>query len=91
MEEGNKKSEELRKNIEKLMDYPIGKRLAYLMNYKAEPPSLEERLENVELKLAIVMRQTDLFIRMVFNVAEKYDDEVMKSLAAEFKRMPPHP
>jgi len=37
------------------------------------------------------MRQSDLFIRMVFAVAEKYDDELMKSIVAEFKRMPPNP
>jgi len=55
MEEGNKKAEELRKKIEKVMDYPLGKKFVYLANYAAESMSAEERMKNMEFKLSILM------------------------------------
>ena len=87
MEESEKKGLDISKEIKKLLEYPVGREIVYVSGTEGDPVSAKKRLDDIDLKISILIRQVDLILHTIYDVAAKHDDEVIKSLAEKLKRL----
>jgi len=87
--EEDKRSKEIRELIKKILDYPMGRRIIYSATTEADEVSTKQRLDDMDFKINILIREVDLIIHTVFAIAEKHDDKAMKELAELLKKQSP--
>ena len=72
--------EEIEKLLKKLREYPVGREFIYVLGKKTDPETFREEINDLNMKVSILIREFDKIIRIIHFLADEYNDETMKKL-----------
>ena len=77
--------EEIEKLLKKLREYPVGREFIYVPGNKTDPETFRHEIDDLNMKVSILIREFDKMIRTIQFVADTYNDETMKKLSDKLK------
>jgi len=77
--------DKIKELVKKYLEYPIGRETSFALGSGTDPVSLKQRIDDLDLKVSIIIRELDLVMRTIYSVAEKHDDATMKELSDKLK------
>ena len=77
--------EEIEKLLKKLREYPVGREFIYVPGNKTDPETFRHEIDDLNMKVSILIREFDKMIRTIQFVADTYNDATMKALADKLK------
>lgn len=77
----------LEERLRKLQAYPVGREVVYVPGSKTDPETFRHEIDDLNLKVSILIREVDKISRTIHFVADEYNDKTMRELSAELKRM----
>jgi len=71
--------------MKKLREYPVGREVIYVPGTKTDPEAFRHEIDDLNLKVGILIREVDVIIRTIHFVADEYNDKTMKELSEKLK------
>ena len=78
-------TEKVEELVKKLRNYPVGREVVYAPGTKTDPETFRHEIDDLNLKVGILIREVDHIIRTVHFVADEYNDATMKELSQKLK------
>ena len=79
--------EEIEKLLKKLREYPVGREFIYVPGNKTDPETFRKEIDDLNMKVSILIREFDKMIRTIQFIADEYNDGTMKELARKLKEL----
>lgn len=79
--------EKIGKLLKKLKEYPVGREVIYVPGSKTDPETFRHEIDDLNLKVSILIREVDKISRTIHFVADEYNDKTMKELSDNLKRL----
>jgi len=77
--------EEIEKLMKKLREYPVGREFIYVPGSKTDPETFRHEINDLNMKVSILIREFDKIIRIIHFLADTYNDATMKELSDKLK------
>lgn len=77
--------DEIGKQLKKLQAYPVGREVVYVPGSKTDSETFRHEIDDLNLKVSILIREVDKITRTIYFVADEYNDATMNELSKQLK------